>query len=125
MQRHATSYRQCHCTQCLPYVLQEAAHKASKELDPVAGQIGAVNTLIRQQDGSFKGYNTGKTGVPYAGFNITPPQTPGVQDATLERVLEIWLCLVQQAGCGHVRSGLIPSILPSHTITNRGRTCCC
>lgn len=39
--------------------MQEAAHKASKELDPVAGQIGAVNTLVRQQDGSFKGYNTG------------------------------------------------------------------
>ena len=27
-------------------------------MDPVARQIGAVNTLIRQPDGSFKGYNT-------------------------------------------------------------------
>ncbi len=38
---------------------QEAALAASGEVDPVAGQIGAVNTLIRQPDGtSFKGYNT-------------------------------------------------------------------
>ena len=27
-------------------------------MDPVARQIGAVNTLIRQPDGTFKGYNT-------------------------------------------------------------------
>lgn len=34
--------------------LQEDALKAAKEVDPVAQQIGAVNTLIRQPDGSFK-----------------------------------------------------------------------
>lgn len=37
---------------------QEAALKLAKTVDPVAKQIGAVNTLIRQPDGSFKGYNT-------------------------------------------------------------------
>ena len=38
---------------------KEAALKASASTDPVAAQIGAVNTLIKQQDGSsFKGYNT-------------------------------------------------------------------
>lgn len=30
----------------------------ASEVDPIARQIGAVNTLIRQPDGSFKGYNT-------------------------------------------------------------------
>ncbi|PNW80154.1 hypothetical protein CHLRE_08g380201v5 [Chlamydomonas reinhardtii] len=37
---------------------KEAALRAAKDVDPVAAQIGAVNTLIRQADGSFKGYNT-------------------------------------------------------------------
>lgn len=37
---------------------KEAALKLAKTVDPVAEQIGAVNTLIRQPDGSFKGYNT-------------------------------------------------------------------
>eukprot|EP00197_Chlamydomonas_leiostraca_P004102 CAMPEP_0202872118 /NCGR_PEP_ID=MMETSP1391-20130828/20452_1 /ASSEMBLY_ACC=CAM_ASM_000867 /TAXON_ID=1034604 /ORGANISM="Chlamydomonas leiostraca, Strain SAG 11-49" /LENGTH=542 /DNA_ID=CAMNT_0049553083 /DNA_START=98 /DNA_END=1726 /DNA_ORIENTATION=+ len=37
---------------------KEAALKAAKQVDPVAAKIGAVNTLIRQPDGSFKGYNT-------------------------------------------------------------------
>mmetsp|Transcript_20931 Transcript_20931/g.45776 ORF Transcript_20931/g.45776 Transcript_20931/m.45776 type:complete len:609 (+) Transcript_20931:186-2012(+) len=37
---------------------KEAALQAASEVDPVAKQIGAVNTLIRQPDGSFKGFNT-------------------------------------------------------------------
>jgi 3-dehydroquinate dehydratase/shikimate dehydrogenase len=37
---------------------KEAAHKAAASRDPVADQIGACNTLIRQPDGGFKGYNT-------------------------------------------------------------------
>ncbi|KXZ55471.1 hypothetical protein GPECTOR_2g1020 [Gonium pectorale] len=37
---------------------KEAALRLASEVDPVARQIGAVNTLIRQADGSFKGYNT-------------------------------------------------------------------
>eukprot|EP00882_Tetradesmus_deserticola_P017015 GHRQ01018201.1.p1 GENE.GHRQ01018201.1~~GHRQ01018201.1.p1 ORF type:complete len:485 (+),score=174.84 GHRQ01018201.1:201-1655(+) len=38
---------------------KEAAHKAAASRDPVADQIGACNTLIRQPDGSgFKGFNT-------------------------------------------------------------------
>ncbi|GIL79626.1 hypothetical protein Vretifemale_8933 [Volvox reticuliferus] len=37
---------------------KEAALRLASEVDPVARQIGAVNTLIRQPDGSFKGYNT-------------------------------------------------------------------
>uniref|UniRef100_A0A383V933 Uncharacterized protein n=2 Tax=Tetradesmus obliquus TaxID=3088 RepID=A0A383V933_TETOB len=38
---------------------KEAAHKAASSRDPVADQIGACNTLIRQADGSgYKGYNT-------------------------------------------------------------------
>lgn len=38
--------------------MQLAALECADEVDPVAQQIGAVNTLIRQQDGSMKGYNT-------------------------------------------------------------------
>lgn len=59
---------------------KEAALEACVEVDPVAKQIGAVNTLVRQPDGSLKGYNTDyaaaieaieiamekKTGVPAA-----------------------------------------------------------
>ena len=37
---------------------KEAALRLSGDVDPVARQIGAVNTLIRQADGKFKGYNT-------------------------------------------------------------------
>jgi 3-dehydroquinate dehydratase/shikimate dehydrogenase len=37
---------------------KEAALRLSDDVDPVAKQIGAVNTLIRQADGKFKGYNT-------------------------------------------------------------------
>lgn len=51
---HACSYsRRAH-----PPPQQEAALKLANEVDPVAKQIGAVNTLIRQADGSWKGYNT-------------------------------------------------------------------
>ena len=38
--------------------MQLAALQAADEVDPVAAQIGAVNTLVRQADGSLKGYNT-------------------------------------------------------------------
>eukprot|EP00798_Chlamydomonas_sp_ICE-L_P001721 gene1721-33129_t len=37
---------------------KEAALKLASEVDPVAKQIGAVNTLIRGADGTFKGFNT-------------------------------------------------------------------
>eukprot|EP00879_Flechtneria_rotunda_P021947 GHRR01023144.1.p1 GENE.GHRR01023144.1~~GHRR01023144.1.p1 ORF type:complete len:350 (+),score=111.60 GHRR01023144.1:1201-2250(+) len=37
---------------------KEAAFKAVASCDPVAAQIGACNTLVRQADGTFKGYNT-------------------------------------------------------------------
>jgi len=37
---------------------KEAALRCCKEVDPVAARIGAVNTLVRQPDGSLKGYNT-------------------------------------------------------------------
>lgn len=37
---------------------KEAALKACKEVDPVAAQIGAVNTLVRLPGGGWKGYNT-------------------------------------------------------------------
>ncbi|EFJ45882.1 hypothetical protein VOLCADRAFT_82062 [Volvox carteri f. nagariensis] len=37
---------------------KEAALRLATEVDPVARQIGAVNTLVRQPDGSFKGFNT-------------------------------------------------------------------
>ena len=38
--------------------MQLAALECADEVDPVAQQIGAVNTLVRQQDGTLKGYNT-------------------------------------------------------------------
>ncbi|GLI68149.1 hypothetical protein VaNZ11_012486 [Volvox africanus] len=37
---------------------KEAALRLASAVDPVARQIGAVNTLLRQPDGSYKGYNT-------------------------------------------------------------------
>ncbi len=38
--------------------MQLAALECADEVDLVAQQIGAVNTLVRQSDGSLKGYNT-------------------------------------------------------------------
>ena len=38
--------------------MQLAALECADEVDTVAQQIGAVNTLVRQSDGSLKGYNT-------------------------------------------------------------------
>ena len=32
--------------------------EAADDVDPVAQQIGAVNTLVRQPDGRLKGFNT-------------------------------------------------------------------
>ena len=43
--------------ECFP-CLQIAAMEAADEVDPVAQQIGAVNTLVRQPDGRLKGFNT-------------------------------------------------------------------
>lgn len=37
---------------------KQAALDGADEVDPVAQQIGAVNTLVRQADGRLKGYNT-------------------------------------------------------------------
>lgn len=34
---------------------KEAAAKAAGSADPTAAQIGAINTLIKQADGSFRG----------------------------------------------------------------------
>jgi 3-dehydroquinate dehydratase/shikimate dehydrogenase len=38
--------------------MQLAALEAASEVDPIAAQIGAINTLVRQPDGGLKGYNT-------------------------------------------------------------------
>lgn len=53
------------CTTCGLQVLtasvfpaQVAALEAAQQVDPVAKRIGAANTLVRQQDGSLKAYNT-------------------------------------------------------------------
>lgn len=43
------------------FVLKVDNHGAvqgASEVDPVAKQIGAVNTLVRQPDGGLRGYNT-------------------------------------------------------------------
>ena len=37
---------------------KEAALRCCDEVDPVAAEIGAVNTLVKRPDGTFKGYNT-------------------------------------------------------------------
>jgi len=37
---------------------KEAALEACEELDPLAAEIGAVNTMVRLPSGGFKGYNT-------------------------------------------------------------------
>ena len=37
---------------------KQAALAGAAEADPVAAQIGAVNTLVRQADGGLRGYNT-------------------------------------------------------------------
>lgn len=38
--------------------MQVAAYNAADEHDPVAAKIGAINTLVRAEDGRLKGYNT-------------------------------------------------------------------
>jgi len=38
--------------------MQLAALEAAAEVDPIAAQIGAINTLVRQSNGGLKGYNT-------------------------------------------------------------------
>ena len=43
---------------CWRLNMQLAALECADEVDAVAQQIGAVNTLVRQQDGTLKGYNT-------------------------------------------------------------------
>ena len=43
---------------CWTMLLQEAALAAADSVDPLAARIGAVNTLVRQSDGSLRGYNT-------------------------------------------------------------------
>ena len=40
------------------FLEQVAALEAAQEVDAVAARIGAANTLVRQQDGSLKAYNT-------------------------------------------------------------------
>ena len=45
-------------SQADPARLQEAALAAADSVDPLAARIGAVNTLVRQPDGSLRGYNT-------------------------------------------------------------------
>ena len=37
-----------------------------EEIDPLAKGIGAVNTLVRTENGGFKGYNTDMTGLYHA-----------------------------------------------------------
>ncbi len=48
------------CNVTVPYKSQVIPYL--KELDPLAGKIGAVNTLVRVKDG-FKGYNTDMPGL--------------------------------------------------------------
>lgn len=45
-------------TSHVPPPLQEAALAAAASVDPLAARIGAVNTLVRQADGTLRGYNT-------------------------------------------------------------------
>ena len=45
----------------IPY--KEKVIPFCKELDPFAEKIGAVNTLVRQENGGYKGYNTDAPGL--------------------------------------------------------------
>ena len=46
----------------LPYladaIVQVTALSCADEVDPIAARIGALNTLVRAEDGCLKGYNT-------------------------------------------------------------------
>ena len=68
-------------------VAQLAALECADEVDPVARQIGAVNTLVRQQDGALKGYNTDWSAAITAieqGLQSKPPAQHSQHDANTE-----------------------------------------
>jgi 3-dehydroquinate dehydratase/shikimate dehydrogenase len=82
--------------------VQEAALRLAAEVDPVARQIGAVNTLVRQADGSFKGFNTdwlaaisaierGLAGVPggAAAAASAPPPPPGAESPLKDKIVVV------------------------------------
>lgn len=45
-------HRACH------HCLQVTALACAAEVDPVAARIGALNTLVKSNDGQLKGFNT-------------------------------------------------------------------
>ncbi|KAK3139929.1 hypothetical protein QOZ80_5AG0392790 [Eleusine coracana subsp. coracana] len=58
---------------------KEAAVRCCDEVDPVAGDIGAVNTIIRRPDGKLVGYNTDYVGAISAiedGIRASQPTDP-------------------------------------------------
>ncbi|KAK6915503.1 Protein kinase domain [Dillenia turbinata] len=48
------------CSCGIPH--KEAALKCMDEIDPIAEKIGAINHIVRRQDGTLKGYNTDYVG---------------------------------------------------------------
>ncbi|GJN34864.1 hypothetical protein PR202_gb23565 [Eleusine coracana subsp. coracana] len=55
---------------------KEAAVRCCDEVDPVAGDIGAVNTIIRRPDGKLVGYNTDIFNCPLDLFTASQPTDP-------------------------------------------------
>lgn len=62
-----------------------AALECADEVDLVAQQIGAVNTLVRQSDGSLKGYNTDWSAAVTAIENGLQPDSHTTAESTLSQ----------------------------------------
>ncbi len=56
LQGHRTNAEWAGCNVTMPH--KQAIIPLLDELDPVAAKLGAVNTVVRQEDGRLKGFNT-------------------------------------------------------------------
>ncbi|KAI7844252.1 hypothetical protein COHA_002050 [Chlorella ohadii] len=79
---------------------KQAALEGAQEVDPVAAQIGAVNTLVRQEDGSLKGYNTDWSAAIAAIERGLDPATPSSTDASSSPLAGKTVVVVGAGGAG-------------------------
>ena len=93
--------------------MQLAALDCADEVDPVAQQIGAVNTLVRQQDGSLKGYNTDWSAAIAAIENGLQATSPATAESTSSKQ--------QDESASHSGTGESVSGLGAEEATSSGR----
>ncbi|KAL4425636.1 hypothetical protein ABPG75_009652 [Micractinium tetrahymenae] len=80
---------------------KQAALEGAQEVDPVAAQIGAVNTLVRQEDGlSLKGHNTDWSAAIVAIERGLDPAAPSSTDASSSPLAAKRVVVVGAGGAG-------------------------